>query len=638
MSALLFGMVHPGSKMILSSGLRLEMFCFAYIGIRLIAQLPFVIKTKAYKISNKGQFKIIILLGFVGASLQLSEFSGIANGANVSTVTFLVYTHPFWSILISKIFYKEQLGRIEFLKLFLALIGIVLVIGIDNFSLDNLKTHWVSLVAGLLIASWIKVSNVARKTGFSSLKTNFYYDLMSFVCLTVFILLRSKSSEFTELSAFLLNSKNLVSITVYSLFIGLLPNLLFYKGSVIVDSLTAGYILLLEPIIASAMAYFIWGDYISLTFMTGALFILSANIPDGFFAKILKLAPVTFWFFVMSLFTARHASANNNDLKKIILLEIIPTDSSEYTVSSEKQQIDVAAEMALHVFLKTNKCNLRLERFLEIGDEERLMKKVKEIKLDKSEKIVVGLSRTNFARVAAKVAVGSDIKAISVGASASNLGPINSNFMTMVNPWQEQFKLIKKIIVDNNCSKAETTGIFNAANFLSSNFMNVYKNDELGSLFTNTTGEIFDQKKRCIFVGLNFSEAAVVLSTLQKIKWQGTIIGLGDWNIYSEELLKITDKLSKNISVHVPSSWIPTSGINSKKFAEEFERKSKMGASPIAAYVYDGILLAGEYLCNGINIFGKVTNTPPMLRTYKGKSESGNLLTDMHIRTIKGLK
>ena len=93
-SALLFGMVHPGSKIILSSGLRLEMFCFAYIGIRLIAQIPFVIKTKAYQVSSRDQIKIIWLLGFVGAALQLSEFAGIANGANVSTVTFLVYTHP----------------------------------------------------------------------------------------------------------------------------------------------------------------------------------------------------------------------------------------------------------------------------------------------------------------------------------------------------------------------------------------------------------------------------------------------------------------------------------------------------------------------------------------------------------------
>lgn len=631
-------MVHPGSKMILSSGLRLEMFCFAYIGIRLIAQLPFVIKSKSYQISNIGQLKIILLLGLVGASLQLSEFAGIANGENVSTVTFLVYTHPFWSILISKIFYKEQLGRIGLFKLFLAIIGIVLVVGIDNFSLDNLKTHWVSLVAGLLIASWIKVSNVARKAGFSTLKTNFYYDLMSFACLTIFILLRSKTSEFTDLSVFLLNANNLISLTVYSLFIGLLPNLLFYKGSATVDSLTAGYILLLEPIIASTMAYFIWGDSISLTFMTGALFILSANIPNEFFAKRLKLSPASSLVLLIGLLFANHSIANDTDLKKIVLLEIIPTDSSEYTVSSEKQQIEIAAEMAIQEFLKTKKCNLKVEKFLEMGDEERLIKKVKEIQLDKNEKVVVGLSRTNFARVAAKVAVGSDIKAISVGASASNLGPINSNFMTMVNPWQEQFKLIQKILIDNNCAKSETSGIFNPANFLSSNFMNVYKHADLGLLSTNTSGEIFDQTKKCIFVGLNFSEAAIVLSSLQKSKWQGKIIGLGDWNIFSEELLKITDKLSRNISVYVPTGWIPTSGANSKKFAKEFERKSKVGPSPIAAYVYDGILLAGESLCNGINIFGKVTNTPPMLRTYKGKSESGNLLSDMHIRTIQGLK
>ena len=636
MSALLFGMVHPGSKIILSSGLGLEMFCFAYIGLRLIAQLPFVIKTKAYSISSIRQLKIIILLGFVGASLQLTEFAGIANGANVSTVTFLVYTHPFWSILISKIFYKEELGRIGMLKLVLAIIGIVLVVGIDNFSLDNLEMHWVSLVAGLLIASWIKASNVAMKAGFSTLKTNFFYDLMSFACLTFFIILRSKTSEFYELSSFLLDYRNLFFISVYSLLIGLLPNLLFYKGSATVDSLSAGYILLLEPIIASSAAYFFWGDTISIAFMIGAFFILSANIPNLFFAKTLKFFPIGTLLVFFTFLPLNHAYAK--DLKKIILLEVIPTDSSEYTVSSEKQQIEIAAEMGYQEFLKTKKCNLKIEKFLEIGNEDRLIRKVNEIKLDRSKKIVVGLSRTNFARVAAKVAVGSDIQAISVGASASNLAPINSNFMTMVNPWQEQFKLIQKVLLQNNCSNAETSGIFNPANFLSSNFMNVYKEASLGSLLTAINGEVFDQKKRCIFIGLNFSEAAVVLTSLQRVKWQGKVIGLGDWNIYSEELLKITDKLSKDISVFVPTGWIPTSNKNSIRFAREFEKRSKVGASPIAAYVYDGILLAGESLCNGVNIFGGVTNSPSMLRIYNGKSESGNLLSNMHIRTIQGLK
>lgn len=638
LSALLFGMVHPGSKVILSSGLSLELFCFAYIGIRLLAQLPFVIKKRAYKISGTEKKKIAFLLGIVGSLLQLSEFAGIANGSNVSTVTFLVYTHPFWSILISKIFFKDNLGPVGIAKLMLALTGIILVIGLDNFTVSNLKTHWVSLFAGLLIASWIKVSNVARKAGFSTLTTNFYYDLMSFICLVVIFTISPNDYAFNSLVEHFKTPGNLLILTGYSILIGLLPNLLFYKGSDVVDSLTAGYILLLEPIIASVTAYIVWGDPITLPFAIGALFILSANIPNEFFTKVLKLAAPTAVVLLFLAISGQSRATANLEGKRIILLEIIPTDSSEYTVSTEKKQIEIAADMGLEKFLQKEKCNIKIEKKLEIGTEERLIEKINEIKESNGSQLVVGLSRTNFARVAAKVAVGSDIRGISVGASASNLGPINKNFMTMVNPWQEQFKLIQSVLKDYRCSSANTLAVFNPGNFLSSNFLNEYKTAAIGPYTTNVTDDVFTNKYHCIFIGLNFSEASGTLSLLQRSKWEGNIIGLGDWNIYSEELLKITNKLPKTVTVSVPTGWIPNSNLNSITFAKDFEKRANVEASPIAAYVFDGVILAAESLCHGRDIFSKEVNLPIMLRKYKGKSESGNLLSEMHVRKLRGLK
>lgn len=630
-------MVHPGSKVILSSGLPLELFCLAYIGIRLIAQIPFVIKYKSYQISNFGQLKIICMLGLVGVALQLSEFSGIADGANVSTVTFLVYTHPFWSILISKFGFKEKLGVIGIIKLVLAFIGILLVVGIDNFNIENLLTHWVSLAAGLFIAIWIKVSNIARKEGFSTLKTSFYYDLMSFSCLSLLIYLSPKGLELSILSTHLTDSHNLILLTTYSIVIGLLPNLLFYKGSATTDSLTAGYILLLEPIIASFTAYLVWGDGISVTFMVGAMLILSANIPNSFFEKkIIKSKVQLMFFFLIFAGITGFSEAGTDEPKKIVLLEIIPSDSSEYTVSSEKKQILIAAQMALENFLAQSKCNLQIENLLEAGNEERLVTKVKQIQKDKADKIIVGLSRTNFARVAAKVAENSNLRAISVGASASNLGSINNKFMTVVNPWEEQFNLVKKAILDNKCKPEDTAGIFNPGNYLSSNFMKSFEAAKLGKSFKYSEKSYFDSNKKCVFIGLNFSEASVLLSTLIKSEWKGTIIGTGDWNIEISELTKITSKLSSEINISVPTGWISNSSHNSLKFDLDFKIRSKETASPIAAYVYDGVILASESLCNGVDLYNQTINSPLMLRHYKGRNNTGNLLSEMYMIQLKG--
>lgn len=637
MSAILFGMVHPGSKIILSSGIGLELFCFAYIGIRLLVQIPFVIKTKSYRIENKGQLKIILLLGFIGASLQLSEFAGIAEGADVSTVTFLVYTHPFWSILISKLYFKENLGRTGMTKLLLAIFGIFFVIGIENFGIENLSRHWVSLVAGLLIAIWIKVSNVARKEGFSTLKTNFYYDLTSFACIFILMLISPSGLELNVLADYLFTSNNFLILGGYSIFIGLLPNLLFYKGSSTTDSITAGYILLLEPIIASVIAYFSWGDKISMTFLVGALLILCANIPNAFFLRAVKVAPHA--VLILILFTSLTAFGETTTItKKIVLLEIIPSDSSEYTVSSEKKQIEVAADLAFAEFKKNNKCKIKIEKSLELGDEILLAQRVKEIQNDSSEKIIVGLSRTNFARVAAKVSVGSGLRGISVGASTSNLGDINKNFMTMVNPWEEQFNLVKESLRGNKCLVSETLGLFNSGNFLSSNFMTAYKSLNLGETLQDLKNMKWESKIKCVFIGLNFAEASGILATLKNSKWQGKIIGIGDWNIYSGELTKITNKLPVGVNISVPTGWIPESSLNSAKFSAFFKSKTNEIASPIAAYVYDGILLASESLCNGADLYKGVTNTPAMLRSYKGRNDSGNLLSEMYLKSFEGVQ
>lgn len=638
LSALLFGLVHPGSKVILSAGLPLELFCFAYIGIRLLVQLPFVIYQKAYKISDLLKIKIVLLLGLVGSLLQLSEFAGIANGQNVSTVTFLVYTHPFWSILISKIFFNQKLGLLGFVKLFLAITGIILVIGMDQLTFSNLKLHWVSLFAGLLIASWVRVSGVARKAGFSTLTTNFYYDFMSFIFLVTYLFISPDHFTTGPLIEYFQTLNNFLLLAGYSVLIGLLPNLLFYKGSAVVDSITAGYVLLLEPIIATAVACFFWGDEVTFTFVIGALFILSANIPDNFFYRSLKKINVAFLIVVFVSLSGSAVAQEQAGEKKIILMEIIPMASSEYTVSSEKKQIEIGADIALEAFFQRNSCNVKIEKYLEIGTEEKLIDKVNSIKNSNVEQVVVGVSRTNFARVAAKVALGSKIKAISIGASASNIADININFITIVNPWQEQYKLVRKVLEENLCKVSETLGVFNSSDYLSNNFLSMYKSAKLGSIVTDRFQNVFNKKYRCIFVGLNFSDASVVLSSLQLSKWKGNVIGLGDWNINSDELINIASRLNKDVSIFVPTGWKSNINKNSSSFARKFEKRAKTLASPIAAYVHDGVILAAESLCKNKDILGSDINSSSMLRKYSGKNASGNLLSEMHVIKLKGSK
>jgi drug/metabolite transporter (DMT)-like permease len=152
LSALLFGLVHPGSKLILSSGMPLILFCLLYVGIRLVTQLPFVLIKGSYRITGEKNYILVLGLGFVGALLQVSEFAGISDGVNVSVVTFLVYSHPVWSMLISKFFSSDKWDKIDYIKLGLAVLGILFVLGPEKLFYFDIKLYWAPLCAGFLIA------------------------------------------------------------------------------------------------------------------------------------------------------------------------------------------------------------------------------------------------------------------------------------------------------------------------------------------------------------------------------------------------------------------------------------------------------------------------------------------------------
>ena len=631
-SALLFGLVHPGSKIVLSTGIPLSIFCLVYVAIRLVVQIPFVVSNKSYMLSGYRDFLLILALGLIGASLQVSEFAGIANGKNVSTVTFLVYSHPLWSMVISRFIFRESLTHLDYLKFLMACFGIVLIIGNDGLQDISIINHWPSLLAGLLIALWVRVSNIARKSGFGTLKVSFYYDLAAFVVLILYSSVFNQDSISSDLKNYLGNTKIFLIVSTYSILIGLIPNLLFYKGSSRVSPLSAGYVLLLEPIVASLVACFLFKENLTFTFMIGALFVLTSNIPSEFFNfKILKRSMLAITLAIFSFSSSALPSH-----KVIKLIEVIPTSAGDYTISLERRIIQISSRIALKKYSQTKTCNVQIEEVLKVGSEKDLSNELLKTKNESRDSIIIGLSRTNFARAAAFITKGTDIKAISVGASSGNLKKINRNFLTVVNPWIKQFEKIKEVMNENICNKNNTLGNFDKTNFLSNNFLIEFQEWGLGTInYSKDLSGHELSKFKCIFIGKNFNESLIALETIRKSGWNGHILGIGDWNIYSRELEEISKGFNRNIQFTVPTGWLPNINLNSVEFSKEFRKEANEDASPLSAYVYDGFLLALSALCENKNE-KEMLNSKDLLRSYQGISIDGNLLSPMFVRSIHG--
>ena len=274
LAVLLFGFVHPGSKMILATGISLLPFCLLYSGFRLLAQTPVVYAKRQYKASLHIHWLLLALLGLIGAFLQLTEFKGISEGLPVNVVTFLLYSYPVWSLILSVLINKESLSIESIVKVFLSTIGIGFIIGSQMIDFHFQSALIFPLVASFLMALWISLSNLAKKKNLSSWSISFYYDLFSFLVLLMLFILKSDPGELSQLQNWMSSWTHLLGLGVYSVLFGVVPNLLFYQAGQKLSVLAMSLLLMLEPVISSAISFVIWNERMSSTFLLGAVLIL----------------------------------------------------------------------------------------------------------------------------------------------------------------------------------------------------------------------------------------------------------------------------------------------------------------------------------------------------------------------------
>lgn len=637
LSALLFGLVHPGSKLVMEMGLSLLPFCFLYVAIRLLVQIPVVWTKKSWKIESRHQLFVLVSLGVVGALLQVTEFCGIYNGLPVGVVSFLVYTHPIWTVLLSKFINKEEISRSSVIKLVVAVFGVLFITGYRGEAASLLMI--VPLAAGFFIALWISLSNKASKIGCSPNTISFYYDAFAFLILGL-ALVNSSASNINEAMSFLSHLHTLLLMIGYSILVGYLPNFLFYKGSKTVSTQVAGFTLLLEPVISTSVSHLAWTEAMSGTFLIGALLILSTNLPlEIIFRNCCKaIAQMRRSFAPAPYLALTFLLLPSPLLSTVHIVEIVPSESSDYTVIKELTQLKTASYMAARDFKAKNpSCKIGLKLTAHRGTEAELYSTLKNISTEKTS-IVVGLSRTNFARLAAKALEKSQVKGISVGAAFANLTDINQNFGTIVSPWHRQWEVIFSRLRKQGCNGSNSLGFFDSKNVLSQSFQERFVDSVHGKALRISEAEpeslsSIDKNTKCVFLAVNFSDASPYLTSLIKKNWQGTVLGIGDWKYYSSELNRLVKLANyKGLSMFMPTGWIPEASEQSRVFASRMKLKTKESPSPLSAYAYDATWMAFEYACNNRNPLNPTAaelSKLPLLRKYEGVSEKGNYLSKM---------
>jgi drug/metabolite transporter (DMT)-like permease len=287
-SVLIFGLVHPVSKLLLDQGIPLSYFCILYVGIRFIFQLPVFLKKRDANLQNRKIFYLLLLVGLVGAFLQLFEFKGIHQGLQPAMVTFLMFSYPAW-ILVINLFGKSQTFSAIEAAQSMAVVAGIFFLSQANFSSFEVLSSALAypLLASVFIAAWIVLSNRLRKEGVGSFELSAYYDLFSIVALLI-IFSGSLTREWPQFLTWSQSADHIFGMTLYSLLIGLLPNLMFYFGSRKVSSHLAGTMMAFEPLFSALYSAMIWNTMFGGHFILGGILILFANIPKEIFINTFR--------------------------------------------------------------------------------------------------------------------------------------------------------------------------------------------------------------------------------------------------------------------------------------------------------------------------------------------------------------
>jgi len=218
-------------------------------------------KLKELKITDP--VKTLFVGIFQGASIFLYITSLLHT--SVSNAVFLLYSAPIFSVVLARVFLKEEIEKETLIGIFITLVGIAFILGPQTFSFDSSQMlgNFLALGSGFFYAAMALAAKPVMK------KVSGYYMAFwqYFIISLIFILFLNVNS----LQAVYGNWWQLAIIGVVCTGI---PFILFMEGIRKVKAQKIFIITALEPLAGTALALLVLGEMPSLYTIVGAALIL----------------------------------------------------------------------------------------------------------------------------------------------------------------------------------------------------------------------------------------------------------------------------------------------------------------------------------------------------------------------------
>ena len=320
------------------------------------------------------------------------------------------------------------------------------------------------------------------------------------------------------------------------------------------------------------------------------------------------------------------------------IIDVAPeTSSSDYSIDEELQEIKGASMVAFADGRKLFKnCQADLHIKVARGKEDDLIDAIKAIPKSAEPSAMVGVARTNSARLAAFTLRGTPVLGVSVGAAAGNTGLINANFFSVATSWEAQWEKIQKELTKRKCKKV--AGIFNPSSFLSKLYQERFREHHIGDVYRTDffpDGKISNGTD-CVVFGANYSDSIAALGSVIKAKNVGFLIATGDWHMARNEIRNLRLDADHPVELWSTTGWGDQRG-RANRILAELKKVGINKTTPIAPYTYDATLLALDYLCNGKRPSKAASSAlnALLLRSYSGTTETGNLISPTFLQKIE---
>lgn len=279
LTGILSGFIVFGGQVFFNLGLSLFQVSFIPQVLIVLMLLPFIALNKNLrpKISNGWLWA---LYGIATAVTVFAQYGAVALGVSVAIVVLLLYTQPLWTIIISRIFLKEKLTKINVLACILVLAGMVILV--NPFQGSQIKSFAgiiLALIGGLTLSLWVIIGSVISRRKVPPVTIKF---LNASLTIVFFLLIYPLLITFTKDPAIIKFSFNMplvvwLGLIIFTLFVEVISHILYFKGVKKVPTIDAGIILLLEPITGAILATLFLGQALTLNIIIGGALILLAN-------------------------------------------------------------------------------------------------------------------------------------------------------------------------------------------------------------------------------------------------------------------------------------------------------------------------------------------------------------------------